>query len=97
MFRLRQSKEELDSAREKRGGGEFLPPKRAPFMFSVLSMYYLLKIAFRIIPVVNRQDMCRSDSDSEILLKLRSCEMNDWQTLVSFIKPSLDASYSLSF
>ena len=42
MFRLRQSKEELDGAREK--GGEFLPPKRTPFMFSALSVYYLLKI-----------------------------------------------------
>ena len=27
--------------------------------------------------------MCRSDSDSETLLKLRSCEVNDWKTLVS--------------
>ena len=32
----------------------------------------ILNVAFKLIQVVNRQYMCRPDSDSEILLKLRS-------------------------
>ena len=62
-------KKKLDSRREK-GWVRLSCSPRFP---SRLRNYWvnILNVAFKLIQVVNRQYMCRPDSDSEILLKLR--------------------------